>query len=103
MFLAVLSPWFFANVLATFLLTLWMPLAHVTKKITGDGLPEGGQVLGEATLPAYKVYVRLLGQPAAWDAWRFVALHIGVVLVITYVVWLLVLAFGKKTAAATEE
>jgi hypothetical protein len=98
----VFSIWFFLNVVLSFIVTLWLPLAKTVTRATGAGLPEEGQILREETRPAWRVYQSLAENPGAIDSWIFVALHIGIVVAITYLVWLVVLGIGGKQGAPNE-
>ena len=83
--LAKLLDWrFLLNYLASLLVTVWLPLARL--QFINE---ETGTVVGNSVLLMYKVYIQLIQNPGTEEYYKYVALHLVGVFVITAIVWYL--------------
>jgi len=88
---------FWANYMASLLLTLWVPIAHIVFKT------EDGTIVRESYPAVYTLYVDLLRQPDNLTIYRYIGLHLGLVFLVTAAVWFGVAWYRSRSVAPATE
>ena len=84
--LSPLKDWrFWLNYAFSLGLTIWIPLAQLEFR-----MEETGEVVNTSTLPLYRIYYELAQHPGTSEYYKYIALHLGGVFLITALVWALV-------------
>jgi len=94
--LTPLKDWrFWLNYVFSLGLTIWIPLAQLEFR-----MEQTGEVVNTSTLPMYRIYWELAQHPGTNEYYKYVALHLGGVFLITALVWVLLVRPGAPRAQA---
>jgi hypothetical protein len=92
----LLAPGFWINFLATLLLTCWLPGVKSVLKT------EDGTVIQELSVPLYHCYWRLIQGEYSRETLQAMGMHLGIVFIVTFAIWLAFAGRRRRNAVAPE-
>jgi len=90
----IFRPAFWLNYVFSLVVTLWVPFAHL--RFTDE---KTGKVIRESYPAVYEIYLDVIQKPNTWTAYKYIAAHLGLVFIISVIVWYLVALRQSKQAA----